>query len=84
MLRTHFAKDLEPGPATVAGWVYEKRALGGILFVVLRDFTGLIQITAKKGREDEKIIQLLDGLRRESVVVVEGNAVENKQAPRGI
>ncbi len=84
MLRTHYAKELKPGKVKVAGWVYEKRVLGGILFVILRDVTGLIQITAKKDKTDKRTLSLLEELHRESVVVVDGNAIENKKAPNGI
>ncbi len=84
MLRTHLSKDLKPGKVKVAGWVHEKRALGGILFVVLRDSTGLMQITAKKDKTDSSIVKALENLPRESVVSIEGNAVKNKNAPGGI
>ncbi len=33
---------------TVAGWVHEIRNLGGIAFILLRDRTGVLQITAIK------------------------------------
>ena len=84
MLRTHFAKDIEPGTVKVAGWVHEKRALGGILFVILRDSTGLMQIIAKKDKTDAQMIRTLEGLSRESVVSIEGKAVESKNAPNGV
>ena len=84
MLRTHFAKDLTPGKVSVAGWVHEKRALGGILFVIIRDSSGLMQVIAKKDKTDPQMIKTLEGLSRESVVVIGGKAVESKNAPNGI
>lgn len=84
MLRTHFAKDVEPGKVKVAGWVHEKRALGGILFVILRDSTGLMQIIAKRDKTDAALIKRLEGLPRESVISVEGTGIANKNAPNGI
>src|SRR3989338_10380906 len=84
MLRTHFAKDLEPGKAKVAGWVHEKRALGGIIFLILRDSTGLIQVIAKRNSTDAELLKRLESLPRESVVSIEGKAVESKNAPNGI
>src|SRR3989338_6953937 len=84
MLRTHFAKDLEPGKAKVAGWVHEKRALGGIIFLILRDSTGLIQVIAKRNSTDAELLKILESLPRESVVSIEGKAVESKNAPNGI
>ncbi|MBI2578083.1 MAG: aspartate--tRNA(Asn) ligase [Candidatus Aenigmarchaeota archaeon] len=84
MMRTHFSKDLKPGPVKIAGWVSEKRALGSILFLVLRDHTGLIQVTAKKDRTDAAMFSLFEGLKKETVIAVEGEAVSNKNAPGGI
>lgn len=84
MMRTHFAKDLKPGKVKIAGWVHEKRVLGGILFIILRDSTGLIQVIAKKDKTDVNTIKLLEDLSRESVVTVEGEAIKNKSAPNGI
>jgi aspartyl/asparaginyl-tRNA synthetase len=84
MLRTHYAKDLKEGKTTVAGWVHEKRILGSIVFLVLRDFTGLVQVTAKKGVADEKLFELLKDIKRESVLAVSGTAVANRQAPNGL
>ena len=82
MLRTHYAKELKAGKnITVAGWLHEKRVLGSIVFAVVRDFTGLVQITAKKGVTDDSIMELLKDLKRESVISVTGDAVDNKQAP---
>ena len=84
MIRTHFAKDLETGNVKVAGWVHEKRALGGILFVVLRDSTGLMQLIAKKDKTNPILLKTLEELSRESVIAVEGEAVKNKNAPGGV
>ncbi|MBI4174099.1 MAG: aspartate--tRNA(Asn) ligase [Candidatus Aenigmarchaeota archaeon] len=84
MLRTHFAKDLKPGKVKVAGWVHEKRPLGGILFVILRDFTGLVQVIAKRDKTGAELLKRLESIPRESVVSIEGKAVESKNAPNGI
>ncbi len=84
MIRTHSAKDLEPGSVKVAGWVHEKRALGGILFIILRDSTGFIQVIAKKDRTDPSMLKILENLSRESVIAVDGEAVKSKNAPNGI
>ncbi|MET0362511.1 MAG: aspartate--tRNA ligase, partial [Sphingobium sp.] len=53
----------------VSGWVHRKRDHGGVLFVDLRDHYGLTQIVAKA---DSEPLRILDGLRAESVVTVEG------------
>lgn len=84
MIRTHFAKDLEPGDVKVAGWVHEKRALGGILFVILRDSTGFIQVIAKKDKTEASLLKVLENLSRESVIAIDGEVVKSKNAPGGI
>ncbi len=53
----------------LSGWVHKKRDHGGVLFVDLRDHYGITQIVAD---EDSEALRLLDGLRLESVVTVDG------------
>ena len=43
---------------TIAGWVYDLRDLGKIRFVVLRDISGEIQVTAFKDKADKKVFEL--------------------------
>ncbi|HEX8666941.1 MAG TPA: aspartate--tRNA ligase, partial [Allosphingosinicella sp.] len=56
----------------VSGWVHRKRDHGGVLFVDLRDHYGITQIVAKANSEPLKI---LEHLRLESVVTIEGDVV---------
>ncbi len=53
----------------LSGWVHKKRDHGGVLFVDLRDHYGITQIVAD---EDSEALELLDGLKLESVVTVDG------------
>ncbi len=53
----------------LSGWVHKKRDHGGVLFVDLRDHYGLTQIVAD---EDSEALALLDGLKLESVVTIDG------------
>lgn len=68
---------------TVAGWLYDSRDLGKVRFVILRDITGEIQITAHKDKVDEKVFSLMSKTSRESVVVVKGIVKKSNQAPEG-
>jgi aspartyl-tRNA synthetase len=68
----------------VKGWVHDLRDLGKIRFLLLRDMTGIIQITAVKNKVNEKIFELMKKVRRESVLSVEGKAVKNNKAPGGV
>ena len=67
----------------VKGWVYDTRDLGKIRFLLLRDITGIIQITATI-KESAKDVYKLMNPSRESVISVLGNAKKSKQAPGGM
>ena len=67
----------------VAGWVYDSRDLGKIRFIVLRDYSGEIQITGFNKDVSEEIFEAMDGINRESVVVIRGKVKKSKQAPGG-
>src|SRR5690606_5880582 len=53
----------------LSGWVHRKRDHGGVLFVDLRDHHGITQIVCDG---DSPALELLDGLRVESVVTIDG------------
>ena len=67
----------------VAGWVYDTRALGKIKFLLLRDLSGMIQVTAVKSKVSEEVFAEMDKISRESVIYVKGDVVDSKQAPGG-
>ncbi len=67
----------------VSGWVYDSRALGKIRFVLLRDISGVVQVTAVESKVDKEIFEKMGGLTRESVIYVKGKVVDSKQAPGG-
>ena len=53
----------------LSGWVHRKRDHGGVLFVDLRDHYGITQIVADT---DSPALPILEGLRVESVVTIDG------------
>ncbi len=53
----------------LSGWMHRKRDHGGVLFVDLRDHYGMTQIVVD---EDSPALKVLDGLRAESVVTIDG------------
>jgi len=68
----------------VAGWVHEKRDLGGIKFLLIRDHLGLVQVTWAKDRSGEEIGKVIDSLKINDVVGLKGIVQRVKQAPDGV
>lgn len=64
----------------LAGWVHRQRALGQVSFLILRDRTGTAQVVVESAETRTQIA----GLHPESVVVVEGLARVEDQAPGGV
>ena len=58
---------------TLAGWVAKKRDLGGLLFIDLRDRTGIIQLVVNP---NNKNYELANSLKNEYVIEVTGKVVE--------
>ena len=78
-----YSHELKAGNVTVSGWVERVRDIGKLKFFLLRDRDGSIQITAKKGSADEKLIKTIMSLNREDCVCVTGILKKNKEAPGG-
>jgi aspartyl-tRNA synthetase len=61
----------------LSGWVHRKRDHGGVLFVDLRDHYGLTQIVADV---DSPALAVLEALRLESVVTIDGDVKARSEA----
>jgi aspartyl-tRNA synthetase len=86
MIRSHYineAKKERDGRISVAGWVHDVRDLGKLKFIILRDRSGLLQITMKKGLVPDEIMDGAD-VNKEDVVSFSGVLKENKIAPDGV
>jgi aspartyl-tRNA synthetase len=60
----------------VAGWVHRRRDHGGLVFIDLRDRTGLVQLVFNPDEVGPELMQLVHGLRSEDVLTVFGAAVK--------
>ncbi|MFN0046628.1 MAG: aspartate--tRNA ligase [Sphingorhabdus sp.] len=71
--RTHKCAELRASnvgdTVRLSGWVHRKRDHGGVLFLDLRDHYGMTQIVADS---DSPALPILEGLRLESVVTIDG------------
>src|SRR5512136_1668945 len=71
------------GRAEIAGWVHEVRDLGGLTFCLVRDRTGIVQVTVNRKKAPASVTAALASLSRESVVRVEGAVKAIEKAPGG-
>ena len=60
---------------TLHGWVNKKRDLGGLLFIDLRDRSGIIQLVV---RPESPMYEVATTLKNESVIKVTGTVVERE------
>ncbi|KYH40453.1 MAG: asparagine--tRNA ligase [Candidatus Bathyarchaeota archaeon B63] len=67
----------------IRGWLHNMRSSGGIHFLLIRDGTGIIQCTMKKGSVEDRVFEDVKGLTQESSLEVSGTVKEDKRAPGG-
>jgi aspartyl-tRNA synthetase len=71
--RTHTCGQLRSAlvgsSVKLSGWVYRKRDHGNLLFVDLRDHYGITQVVVDR---DSQAFKLIEGIKLESVVCIEG------------
>ena len=60
---------------TLYGWVAKKRNLGGLIFIDLRDRSGIVQIVI---RPEDACYELAESLKNEYVIQVTGKVVERE------
>ncbi|MBI4464965.1 MAG: aspartate--tRNA ligase [Acidobacteria bacterium] len=76
--RTHACGELRPpqagSRAVVMGWVSRRRDLGSLIFIDLRDRTGILQVVFNQERYPEAHVRA-EQLRSEFVIAVEGQLV---------
>lgn len=79
--RTHFCGSIRPehvGQTSVLkGWVQRRRDLGGVIFLDLRDKTGICQVVFDAANLSEADFQKAESIRNEFVIEVSG-LVENR------
>ena len=72
-------KEMVGSKVTLMGWVQKARNKGGIVFVDLRDRSGIMQLIFENGNIDEEGFEKAGKLRSEFVIAVTGT-VENRGA----
>src|SRR3984885_9163971 len=67
----------------IAGWLYNLRKSGKIVFPIVRDGTGLIQCVALKSTLPEELFETLKHLTQESSLIVRGKVRAEARAQGG-
>ncbi len=78
-----FRDSILDSKVKVRGWIYRTRSSGNIVFIILRDSTGYLQATIKKGNLNENEFIHAKKALVESSVELEGIIKEDKRAPGG-
>jgi len=67
----------------LAGWVYRNRAGGKVLFLIIRDGTGLCQCVVEKGKISDELFSQLRHLGQESSLSVTGIVRKDERSVGG-
>ncbi len=67
----------------IAGWLYNLRKSGKIVFPILRDGTGLMQCVAVKAVLPEELFERIKDLTQESSIIVTGKVRADQRAAGG-
>ena len=82
--RTHRCAELSAANAgetvTIMGWVQKNRNKGGLVFIDVRDRSGIIQVVCEEGKTDAALIEKAAKLRSEYVVAVVGKVEKRSGA----
>lgn len=82
--RTHRCAELSAAnvgeTVTIMGWVQKNRNKGGLVFVDVRDRSGIIQVVFEEGKCDAALIERAAGLRSEYVVAIVGTVEKRSGA----
>lgn len=68
---------------TLKGWLYNSRSSGKLVFLQLRDGTGIVQCVVFKGNNEE-VFETAKGLGQESSIIVTGTVKEDARSPIGV
>ena len=78
--RTHVASEVTldqvEQQVVLKGWVQKRRDLGGLIFVDLRDRSGIVQVVF--GDQSKEALELADKIRSEYVIEVTGKVVKRE------
>ncbi len=68
---------------TISGWLYNSRSSGKLLFLIIRDGTGLCQCIVEKARVSDELFNALRHLSQESSLMVTGAVRKDERSVGG-
>ncbi len=77
------AMKKKKGKVSIRGWVYRERKSNQFIFLVVRDYSDIIQCVIKKEKVSEDIWKAAEKILIESSVKLTGSIREDKRAPTG-
>jgi len=77
-LKNHIGEEV-----TLKGWLYNSRSSGKLVFLQLRDGTGIVQCVVFKGNSEE-VFEKTKALGQESSIIVHGSVKEDTRSPIGV
>ncbi|HEX8290052.1 MAG TPA: asparagine--tRNA ligase [Pyrinomonadaceae bacterium] len=77
-LKNHIGEEV-----TLKGWLYNTRSSGKLVFLQLRDGTGIVQCVVFKGNSEE-VFERAKALGQESSIIVHGSVKADERSPIGV
>lgn len=77
-LRKHIGEEV-----TLKGWLYNSRSSGKLIFLQLRDGSGVVQCVVFKGNDDQ-LFEVAKVLGQESSIIVMGRVKADERSPIGV
>ncbi len=74
---SHIGQEVRLG-----GWVHRRRDLGGLVFLDLRDRTGLVQLSCDPAHASPEVMELAANVGVEEVLLIHGEVVRRPEAAR--
>ena len=77
-LKDHIGEEV-----TLKGWLYNSRSSGKLVFLQLRDGSGIVQCVVFKGNSEE-VFEKAKALGQESSIIVTGSVKADERSPIGV
>jgi len=78
-LKNHVGEEI-----VLKGWLYNSRSSGKLVFLQLRDGTGIVQCVTFKGNVSAEVFEAVKALGQESSLIVHGTVKEDARSPIGV